>query len=117
MPVVIGTTAFHCARCCDRTPRCLWHSYFKVSAHAKRIANRMAALAMRQPAVSPKRTVFGERYSRVLRAKSKAQKSVGAFEVLAFGGINADDLAFINEGRHLHHHAGFQGGGLGHVGR
>ena len=44
------------------------------------------------------------------------QKSVGAFEVLAFSGINADDFTFINEGWHLDNDAGFEGGGLGHVG-
>ena len=39
------------------------------------------------------------------------------FEVLSIGGVHADDFAFVDEGWDVHHHAGFKGGGFGHVGR
>ena len=63
-------------------------------------------------------SVFGKRQGRALRAQSKikSQKSVGPFEVLAFGGVNADDFTFVNEGRNLYHDAGFKLSGFGHVG-
>ncbi len=44
------------------------------------------------------------------------RKSVGPLEVFAFGGIDADDLAFVDKGRHLDDDAGFEGGGFGDVG-
>jgi len=37
-------------------------------------------------------------------------------DVFAFGGIDANLLTCIDEGRHLDHHAGLEGGGFGDVG-
>ena len=45
------------------------------------------------------------------------RKDLRAAHVGAFARIDADLLAFINEGGHLHHEAGFGLGGLGHRGR
>src|SRR6516164_8248890 len=43
----------------------------------------------------------------------RTQIRLGAAEVGAFAGVDADLLAFVDEGRHLDDEAGFRLGGLG----
>ncbi len=62
--------------------------------------------------------IWEECCSRRFRTQSKTRmrKLVGPFQVLAFVGIDADDFAFVDEGRNLHHHSGLKLGGLCHIG-
>jgi len=61
------------------------------------------------------RRILGES-CRLGQSDGQNRRLVGAFDVLAFGGINADDFAFVDEGGHVHHDAGFKFRGLCHVG-